>query len=157
MKPRTTTCLALALLLAAGLGVSAGSASAQTAKKKRTTHSATAHGKSTAHKSGRRSGKRSSRARGQKAPAPERISEIQEALARDGSYTGTPNGKWDDQTVAAMKKYQQAHGLNPSGKLDAHTLQQLGLGSQTAGVAAPMPPVSSSSILTPSRSTAQRR
>jgi peptidoglycan hydrolase-like protein with peptidoglycan-binding domain len=84
--------------------------------------------------------------RGQKAPMPERVSEIQTALAKDGSFAGTPNGKWDDATVDAMKKFQTAHGLTPSGKLDAHTLQKLGLGSQTAGLAAPMPPVSSSSL-----------
>ena len=34
-----------------------------------------------------------------------------------------------------MKNFQTSHGLNPSGKLDAPTLQKLGLGSQTAGVA----------------------
>jgi len=86
------------------------------------------------------------RERGQKAPAPERISEIQTALAKDGSFGGKPNGKWDPSTVDAMKKFQEAHGLNPSGKLDAKTLQKLGLGSQTAGLAPPMPPVSSSSL-----------
>lgn len=86
--------------------------------------------------------------RGQKAPEPERISEIQAALAKDGSFTGKPNGKWDASTVAAMKKYQEAHGLNPSGKLDAKTLQSLGLGSQVAGVAPPSPPANSSSLST---------
>src|SRR6202041_2439984 len=81
------------------------------------------------------------RERGQKVPAPERISEIQSALAKDGSFSGKPSGKWDSDTVDAMKKFQETHGLNPSGKLDAKTLQKLGLGSQTAGVAPPMPPV----------------
>jgi peptidoglycan hydrolase-like protein with peptidoglycan-binding domain len=94
--------------------------------------------------------------RGQKAPAPERISEIQAALAKDGSFDGKPSGKWDASTVDAMKKFQEAHGLNPSGKLDAKTLQKLGLGSQTAGLAPPMPPVSSSS-LAPSPSPTIRR
>jgi peptidoglycan hydrolase-like protein with peptidoglycan-binding domain len=88
------------------------------------------------------------RQQGQKAPAPDRISEIQTALAKDGSFAGTPSGKWDASTVDAMKKFQEGHGLNPSGKLDAKTLQKLGLGSQTAGLAPPMPPVSSSSLTT---------
>ncbi len=48
-------------------------------------------------------------------------------------FVGTPNGKWDDSTVNAMRNFQVDHGLNASGKLDAKTLQQLGLGSQTAG------------------------
>ncbi len=82
------------------------------------------------------------------APTPDRISTIQEALAKDGSFTSTPNGKWDDSTVEAMKKFQGAHGLNPSGKLDALTLEKLGLGSQTAGIAEPVAPPNSSSRLT---------
>jgi peptidoglycan hydrolase-like protein with peptidoglycan-binding domain len=48
-----------------------------------------------------------------------------------------------------MKKFQGAHGLNPTGKLDAKTLQQLGLGSHTAGAAPPLPPVSSSAVSSP--------
>jgi peptidoglycan hydrolase-like protein with peptidoglycan-binding domain len=87
----------------------------------------------------------------------DRITEIQQALAKDGSYAETPSGKWDDSTVAAMKKFQDAHGLNPSGKLDAKTLQQLGLGSSTAGAAAPMPPVGSSSAVSPSKPLASKQ
>jgi len=94
---------------------------------------------------------------GQKAPAPERISEIQQALAKDGSFNGAPNGKWDDSTVEATRKFQASHGLNASGRLDAPTLQKLGLGSQTAGVAAPMPPITSSSIATRPAQAAQRQ
>jgi peptidoglycan hydrolase-like protein with peptidoglycan-binding domain len=97
------------------------------------------------------------RERGQKVPAPERISEIQTALAKDGSFSGKPSGKWDASTVDAMRKFQEAHGLNASGKLDAKTLQKLGLGSQTAGLAAPMPPVSSSSLATSPSPTSPRQ
>ncbi len=60
--------------------------------------------------------------------------------------------------MEATRKFQEAHGLNPTGKLDAKTLQQLGLGSQTAGVAPPMPPMSSSSLQkTTSSQTARRQ
>jgi peptidoglycan hydrolase-like protein with peptidoglycan-binding domain len=76
----------------------------------------------------------------QKAPTPDRISEIQSALARGGYYKGDPNGKWDSNTVAAMQKFQSAQGLEPTGKLDALSLQKLGLGSDVAGVSAPKPP-----------------
>ena len=38
-----------------------------------------------------------------------------------------------------MKQFQETHGLNPTGKLDAKTLQQLGLGSSIAGMAPPAP------------------
>jgi hypothetical protein len=73
----------------------------------------------------------------QKAPTPQRISEIQSALAHGGYYQGAPNGKWDSNTVAAMQKFQSDNGLSSSGKIDAPSLQKLGLGSGTAGVDAP--------------------
>src|ERR1700732_1027609 len=122
--------LILLSLLVVGLGVSPCWSSAQTTAKK-------------AKSSGSHKGKSGTSRRqvGQKAPTPQRISEIQQALAKNGAYTGTPNGKWDASTVEAMKKFQGAHGLNPSGKLDAKTLQQLGLGSQTAGIAPPTPAI----------------
>ncbi len=151
MKLRTSITAGLALLLTAGTGWSAPSAPA--AAKPSRAAAKPAAGKSR----GKKSSRHSRRERGQKAPAPERISEIQTALAKDGSFNGTPNGKWDDSTVAAMKKFQTAHGLNPSGKLDAHTLQKLGLGSQTAGVAAPMPPITTSSTAAAPAQTAQRQ
>jgi peptidoglycan hydrolase-like protein with peptidoglycan-binding domain len=103
--------------------------------------------------SGKKTVKSSSRSRkqaGQKAPSSDRINEIQAALARDGSYQGAPSGKWDENTAAAMRKFQAAHGLSPNGKLDAPSLQRLGLGSQTAGVAAPTPPPGATSRLTSS-------
>src|SRR5580692_1163855 len=144
MRVRKATHLALTLLVAAGMGVSATAAKGQgttsskspSAKPGAKTH----HAKSTK--------KTTRRERGLKEPAPERISEIQTALAKDGSFSGKPSGKWDSSTVDAMKKFQESHGLNPSGKLDAKTLQKLGLGSQTAGLAPPIPPVSSSSLAT---------
>jgi len=76
----------------------------------------------------------------QMAPTPDRISEIQSALARDGYYKGDPNGKWDSATVGAMEKFQADHGLDSTGKIDALTLQKLGLGSDIAGVDAPRAP-----------------
>jgi peptidoglycan hydrolase-like protein with peptidoglycan-binding domain len=145
MKARKATHLALTLLVAAGVGVSAGSAQEQSPTLQKAASpkaGGTVHGKRTSRKSRRRE-------RGQKAPTPDRISEIQQALAKDGSFTGKPNGKWDDSTIEATRKFQEAHGLNATGKLDAKTLQQLGLGSETAGVAAPVPPVNSSSLRKP--------
>jgi peptidoglycan hydrolase-like protein with peptidoglycan-binding domain len=53
-----------------------------------------------------------------------------------------------------MRRFQASHGLNASGKLDAPTLQRLGLGSQTAGVAAPTPPPGAVSRLTSSANVA---
>jgi peptidoglycan hydrolase-like protein with peptidoglycan-binding domain len=144
----------LALLVAAAPGLCGNLTAASGTTPKSSTSSAT----SKAHPSTKKSrARRSRKERGQTAPTPQRISEIQQALAKDGSFTGSPSSKWDDSTVEAMKKFQAGHGLNPSGRLDALTLQKLGLGSQTAGVAAPMPPVSSSSRMRPSSQTARRQ
>jgi peptidoglycan hydrolase-like protein with peptidoglycan-binding domain len=154
MRLRKAIPATLVLLLAAESGVSAAKPAlakpkSSASKASGSTTSGKAHVKKTSKHSKRRE-------RGQKAPTPDRITEIQQALAKDGSFTGTPNGKWNDSTVEAMKKFQAGHGLNPSGKLDALTLQKLGLGSQTAGVAAPLPPVTSSSTSTGTTQTAKR-
>jgi peptidoglycan hydrolase-like protein with peptidoglycan-binding domain len=82
-------------------------------------------------------------AKGQKAPTSDRIREIQSALNREGVLDGEPTGKWDDATIDAMRKFQEDHGLNPTGKIDAGTLNKLGLGSDTAGKGAPIPTASS--------------
>ncbi|MCL6481401.1 MAG: peptidoglycan-binding protein [Firmicutes bacterium] len=73
-------------------------------------------------------------------PTPERIKEIQAALARAGFYQRTITGTWDDYSKEALLKFQQAHGLKPTGKLDALSLQKLGLGSEIAGLAPPRSP-----------------
>jgi peptidoglycan hydrolase-like protein with peptidoglycan-binding domain len=151
MRLRRSIVFGLALLLAAGLSVCRVAAQSTTPK--------TSSKSSTGSKSRRSSKKARSKARekGQKVPTPDRISEIQQALAKDGSFEGTPNGKWNDASVEGMKKFQAAHGLNPSGKLDALTLEKLGLGSQTAGVAAPIPPINSTSRLTGAAQSIQRQ
>jgi peptidoglycan hydrolase-like protein with peptidoglycan-binding domain len=73
------------------------------------------------------------------APDPARIKEIQQALAREGFYHDDPTGKWDDSTADAMKQFQQAKGLPSTGKIEALSLQKLGLGSPVAGLAPPDP------------------
>jgi peptidoglycan hydrolase-like protein with peptidoglycan-binding domain len=117
--------------------VVAANSSASKSASKSSGHSSPASSKK--NKSSKKS-RRSRREPTQKAPTPERISEIQSSLARGGYYQGDPNGKWDSNTVAAMQKFQSANGLDPSGKLDATSLQKLGLGSGIAGVSAPKTP-----------------
>jgi peptidoglycan hydrolase-like protein with peptidoglycan-binding domain len=97
------------------------------------------------------SSRKSNRVKGQAAPTSDRINEIQGALAKNGAYTGSPTGKWDDSTVEAMKKFQASHGLNPTGKMDALTLQKLGFGSETAGMGVPTPPPNSTNRLLSSK------
>ena len=88
--------------------------------------------------------KRKPKVKGQTAPTPDRIKDIQAALQKDGSYEGEPTGKWDVATMDAMKKYQDKIGVNPTGKIDAVSLNKLGLGSDTAGKGAPVPAAPSS-------------
>ncbi len=120
------------------LSASHESAAGSTAAAHAKTAGTTAKKSSKSGKSSSR--KRSRREKGQAAPTPDRIGEIQAALATNGSYNGVPTGKWDASTTEALKKYQAAHGLSSTGKLDALTLEKLGLGSETAGVAPPTPP-----------------
>ena len=92
--------------------------------------------------------KRKPKVKGQTAPTPDRIREIQIALQKDGSYEGEPTGKWDVATTEAMRKYQDKIGVSPTGKIDAVSLNKLGLGSETAGKGAPVPAASSSAAPT---------
>jgi peptidoglycan hydrolase-like protein with peptidoglycan-binding domain len=127
-----TAVLSIALLAAAA--IAAPQASSTSGSGSSATHqpSTTKKKKSSHHHSARREPF-------QKSPTASRISEIQTALSRGGYFEGEPNGKWDSTTIAAMQKFQSANGLNSSGKIDATTLQKLGLGSSTAGVDAPKP------------------
>jgi len=131
MGLRRTVTLTLAMLVAIGFGVCAKAQSSAAKKTTSKSSASSARSSSKTRKTSSRSG-RKKKERGQQAPTADRISEIQTALSKAGSYAGTPNGKWDDSTVAAMRNFQSAHGLNASGKLDAPTLTKLGLGSQTA-------------------------
>jgi peptidoglycan hydrolase-like protein with peptidoglycan-binding domain len=87
--------------------------------------------------------KKKAKVKGQAAPTPDRIRDIQTALQKDGSYQGEPTGKWDAATMDAMKKFQDKNGISPTGKIDAVSLNKLGLGSGTAGKGAPVPAASS--------------
>jgi peptidoglycan hydrolase-like protein with peptidoglycan-binding domain len=61
-------------------------------------------------KRGSSKSKGKAKVKGQMAPTPDRIREIQSALQKDGSYEGEPTGKWDATTIDAMQKYQQSDG-----------------------------------------------
>jgi peptidoglycan hydrolase-like protein with peptidoglycan-binding domain len=157
MGLRRTVTLSLTVLVALGFSVCM-KAQSSTAKKTTSKSSASsARSSSKTRKTSSKSG-RKKKERGQQAPTADRISEIQTALSKAGSYTGTPSGKWDDSTVAAMRNFQSTHGLNASGKLDAPTLTKLGLGSQTAGVAAPIiPPNATSRLVSSNREPATQQ
>jgi peptidoglycan hydrolase-like protein with peptidoglycan-binding domain len=154
------TRLILAAMAVGSLTLPAAVAAQTTSTARKTTHKpasgATASKTTTgtpkkSSKSGKRSSSKTKRVKGQAAPTPDRINEIQGALAKNGAYTAGSSGKWDDSTVEAMKKFQAAHGLNPTGKMDALTLQKLGLGSETSGMGVPTPPPNSTNRLLSSK------
>lgn len=59
---------------------------------------------------------------------PERITEIQGALAQAGYLNQEPNGKWDDPTRDSMRRFQAANGFPSTGLPEAKSLMKLGLG-----------------------------
>jgi peptidoglycan hydrolase-like protein with peptidoglycan-binding domain len=75
----------------------------------------------------------------QAAPTPDRYMQIQQALADKGFFTGSVNGVWGPDSVAALKQFQESQNLAVDGKLGSLSLIALGLGpkrepiSQVAG------------------------
>ena len=64
----------------------------------------------------------------QTTPTPDRYKEIQEALAKKGYLHSEPNGVWSQDSVDALRHFQQDQNLQASGKLDSLSLIALGLG-----------------------------
>ena len=64
----------------------------------------------------------------QAAPTSDRYKEIQQALASKGYLKSEPTGVWDADSAEAMKRFQTDRKLDPSGKLTAAALIDLGLG-----------------------------
>jgi len=80
------------------------------------------------HLSARAKRAAAARRRARMRPTPERIQEIQQALAQAGYFKAQPNGRWDDQTREAMRHYQADHGFPATGLPEAKSLMKLGLG-----------------------------
>ncbi|MCF6196676.1 MAG: peptidoglycan-binding protein [Emcibacter sp.] len=53
------------------------------------------------------------------------IQEIQTRLSQKGLFKGISNGNWNDETTAAVARYQKAIGYNASGYPDQKTLWYL--------------------------------
>lgn len=107
-----------------------------THKKPATTHArSTTHRRTSSYHSIRSSAKSGHVARsrhhklhGQQSIAPERATEIQQALIREHYLTGGPSGQWDAATIAAMQKYQADQGWQTKLMPDSRALKKLGLG-----------------------------
>jgi peptidoglycan hydrolase-like protein with peptidoglycan-binding domain len=69
------------------------------------------------------------------------LRDAQLELARTGDYVGPIDGRSNPDTVAALEKFQQAHGLPETGWLDQATSDALGVnGMPEAGYGSSVPP-----------------
>jgi len=51
--------------------------------------------------------------------------EIQQALTDRGFDLGTPDGKWGRKSIAALRAFQKANGIKPTGEIDQTSLDAL--------------------------------
>lgn len=72
------------------------------------------------------------------------VERVQQALAADGFYTGAPTGRLDEETRAAIRRFEAARGLpetgEPSLALLAAMSEPAPSGGRVTQVAAPSPP-----------------
>lgn len=59
--------------------------------------------------------------------SPEEVQRIEETLSELGYNVGSADGDWDQQTEQAVREFQQAQGLEPSGSADEPTRAALGM------------------------------
>ena len=74
----------------------------------------------------------------QAVPTPDRYKEIQQALVSKGYLKSEPTGAWDAASVDAMKRFQADQKQDPTGKLTAASLIDLGLGPKNNMAANPV-------------------
>jgi peptidoglycan hydrolase-like protein with peptidoglycan-binding domain len=111
--------------MAVALTVALAAAPAFASRIHRAPTSGRAHGP---HKAGK-----APKSHGQQAIAPERATEIQQALIREHYLDGEATGKWDGATAAAMQKYQADQGWQTKLVPDSRALKKLGLGPDYSG------------------------
>ena len=64
----------------------------------------------------------------QASPSSDRYREIQQALVAKGYLKSEPNGVWDQNSLDAMKRFQEDQKLPSTGRLNSLSLIALGLG-----------------------------
>jgi hypothetical protein len=73
-------------------------------------------------------------------PDADRYQQIQQALADNGYFKGTVDGKWGDDSVAALKQFQTDRKIPNDGKISSLSLIGLGLGPNRETASAPPAP-----------------
>ncbi|MDQ3321415.1 MAG: peptidoglycan-binding protein [Acidobacteriota bacterium] len=72
----------------------------------------------------------------------EQILTVQKSLKEKNLYAGAETGKFDDDTRAAIKSYQNANGLKNTGTLNRATLEKMGVTLTDAQKQTPVSPAS---------------
>jgi len=83
----------------------------------------------------------------QQTPTPERYQEIQGALASRGYYRGTVDGRWDADSVDALRRFQADQNIPSDGRINSLSLIAMGLGPKRAVTGTPASPTTSSSTI----------
>lgn len=65
-------------------------------------------------------------------PTPDRYKEIQQALVDKGYLKSEPSGVWDADSASALQRFQTDQKLTPTGKINAPSLIDLGLGPKSS-------------------------
>ena len=59
--------------------------------------------------------------------APRSVQIVQQQLQRAGDYQGRIDGQWGPDSVIALQRFQEQHGIQPSGQLNEPTAAALGI------------------------------
>jgi peptidoglycan hydrolase-like protein with peptidoglycan-binding domain len=120
--------------LCAALAIGAWAAPQTSTTKKKTTASKTGATKTVAAKPVAAKHSTTSKkkapvvARRPQQPSPDRLKEIQQALAAKGYFTAEPDGTWGPASIEALKRFQHDQKLVEDGKIGSLSLIALGLG-----------------------------
>jgi N-acetylmuramoyl-L-alanine amidase len=95
--------------------------------------------------------------------SPRAVQAVQQHLRQAGDYAGNIDGVWGPDSVTALQRFQQTHGLQVTGQLNQATVATLGLdpdalfgnGTQTANAA--QAPVAGESLSPQAVRTVQQR
>ncbi len=91
--------------------------------------------------------------------APQAVQMVQQQLQQQGAYSGRIDGVWGADSEAALVRFQQDHGLQPTGQLNQATVATLGVpADQLLSAGQPPPPATAATAIagnTLSRSSIQ--
>ncbi|SFS15935.1 Putative peptidoglycan binding domain-containing protein [Granulicella pectinivorans] len=106
-------------------------------------------GPTSPHIFSKRATKAPAKATSQRGIDPERATQIQAALIKQGYMIGEPSGKWDANTEAALEKLQGDNGWQTKLVPDSRAIIKLGLGPGSSPEVASYPASSTPEKLAP--------